>query len=187
MISRQLARILGGEVGVGSTFWLRVRLRKCRAPAPFSSEPPTLARRPQEEVIRRRFGGLHVLLAEDDIISREVALELLAIAGLQVDSDDNGGDALAQAGATDYALIILDMQMPGMGGLAAARAIRALLGHAIYPLIIAMTANAFDEDRQACLNAGMNDHVCKPVDPDALYATLLRWLESAGAAGTNSS
>jgi CheY-like chemotaxis protein len=73
----------------------------------------------------------------------------------------------------------MDMQMPHLNGIEATMAIRALPAYAQTP-ILAMTANAFDEDRQVCLDAGMNDHIAKPVDPDKLYETLLSWLEKRG-------
>jgi CheY-like chemotaxis protein len=88
---------------------------------------------------------------------------------------------------TPYALILMDMQMPNLNGVDATKAIRALPAYAHTP-ILAMTANAFDEDRQICLDAGMNDHIGKPVDPERLFETLVRWLEktspqSAGKQG----
>lgn len=79
---------------------------------------------------------------------------------------------------TRYALILMDMQMPNLNGVDATRVIRTLPAHAETP-ILAMTANAFDEDRQVCVEAGMNDHISKPVDPDVLFETLLKWLSSA--------
>jgi two-component system sensor histidine kinase/response regulator len=128
-----------------------------------------------EALVRELHAGRRVLLAEDNIINRLVARELLAGAGLVVEQAEDGQVALQLALSRPYDLVLMDMQMPVMDGLEAARAIRAGGRGEALP-IIAMTANAFSEDRDACLAAGMNDHVSKPVNPDALYAMLLRWL-----------
>jgi PAS domain S-box-containing protein len=127
-----------------------------------------------EERLQRDHAGQRVLLVEDNAINQEVAVALLAATGLQVETAEDGARAVELALARPYDLVLMDVQMPRMDGLAATRALRQRLGGALP--IIAMTANAFGEDRSACLEAGMNDHVAKPVDPELLYATLLRWL-----------
>jgi CheY-like chemotaxis protein len=94
---------------------------------------------------------------------------------LDVDTAEDGGAAVEMVGSNDYALILMDIQMPGMNGLEATRLIRLMPNGHDVP-VIAITANAFDKDREACLDAGMNDFVAKPFDPPRLFAILLQWL-----------
>ncbi|MES2716203.1 MAG: PAS domain S-box protein [Pseudomonadota bacterium] len=130
---------------------------------------------PHERALRQRASGQRVLLAEDNLVNQEVASELLQAVGIQVDLAADGHQAVALAAQHAYDLVLMDMQMPVMDGLAATRALRAMPRHARTP-ILAMTANAFGDDRRACLAAGMDDHIAKPVDPELLYAMLGRWL-----------
>lgn len=124
---------------------------------------------------RAALAGASVLLAEDNLVNQVVAAELLRAVGLIVDLAGNGAEAVALARARAYDLILLDMQMPEVDGLEAARVIRKLPQHARTP-ILAMTANTFGDDRQACLDAGMDDHLGKPVHPEQLYAMLAHWI-----------
>ena len=181
-IARRLARLMGGEagaesqVGVGSTFWFTARLQRCPdqgaegAASVLPAEAPDAAAQ-----LRRLHSGARVLLAEDNAVNRELALIWLQDLNLAVDVAVDGREAVALAQAGAYDLVLMDMQMPQMDGLQATSAIRALPGWQDTP-ILAMTANAFDDNRQLCEAAGMDDLVTKPVQIASLQAKLLTWL-----------
>ena len=176
-ISKHLVQLMGGEIGMrseigrGSTFWLSIRLERC------ISQPRPIVDADSAALLQQNFAGTRILLAEDEPINQEVSLGLLEDVGLCVDIAEDGEQAVALASSNAYALILMDMQMPKMNGIDATCAIRALPGYAHTP-ILAMTANAFVEDRQQCLAAGMSEHLSKPVDPNHLFDTIHKWLKA---------
>jgi PAS domain S-box-containing protein len=182
-ICKRLALLLGGRIGVhstpgvGSTFWLELPFSIASA----APEVPAVSEAPSQAGGAALLGA-RVLLAEDNPVNQEVACELLKGLGLAVDIADNGAVAIRMAGEQRYDLIFMDVQMPVMDGLRASAAIRRLPGGASVP-IIAMTANAYAEDRASCLAAGMNDFLAKPVAPDQLKACLTRWLTPSASTG----
>lgn len=199
VISKELVEAMGGSIGMdsvaqqGSHFWFRLPLQRTRQlpvsmsvdtgsglmrPAIHDAAQDALA--PDQAVNRQR-----VLLAEDNIVNQKVAVIMLARLGYAVDLAENGEEALQAANRRPYGLILMDVRMPVMDGLDAARAIRASAAsaglNALTP-IIAVTANALEADRQECLAAGMNDFLPKPLLMDALDRCLRQWLPKSAPA-----
>jgi len=177
-ISQRLVGLMGGrlavqsEAGVGSRFHFQIPLALASVSQP---DPWPPADAPAEDW--RALQGRRVLLAEDHPINRLLIERFLLDAGMEVVWVDNGRDACEQLRQQRVDLVLMDLQMPEMDGFEAASRIRAELG-ALAPPIIALTASALLQDRQACEQAGMADHIAKPVIRAHLYRTLLHWLPS---------
>ena len=175
-INRRLAKLMGGDVGVrsipggGSCFWFSATLKRCDS---ASLSTATEAHGLSSGLTRDLLAGRRVLIVEDEPINREITSEILNEFGLFTDTAENGVKALEAIARQPYDLVLMDMQMPEMDGLEATRRIRAQAEFAHLP-IVAMTANAFAEDRARCMAVGMNDFLPKPVDPDDLKMALLR-------------
>jgi two-component system sensor histidine kinase/response regulator len=180
-ITRRIVQAMGGDAGVrsvpgkGSCFWLTVRLGKGH-----ESSAGTLPKAEDEVRLKREHHGARILVADDEPVNLEVVRLLLEDLGLRVDAAENGLEALQMAVDGHYALILMDLQMPQLDGLATTRALRAH-PHLRTTPVIAMTASALPGDRETCLAAGMNDFISKPVSVDALFGMLLRWLDASRA------
>jgi PAS domain S-box-containing protein len=177
-ITKRLVNAMGGDVGVqseegkGSTFWFSAKLKIGGVPGGADRDESGADAGVQ---LKAAFAGRRVLLAEDDEFNREIGTLLLQDVGLVVDVAEDGLAAFEMAAKKSYDVILMDMQMPKMDGLEATRKIRSNHTGPTVP-IVAMTANAFAEDRVRCLEAGMDDFLTKPVDPMVLYKVLLHQL-----------
>jgi len=178
VITKGIAQAMQGEAGAtsqpgqGSNFWFTARLRKG---PPLNLLPSSNPGGDAETRLREAFSGRRVLLAEDEPINCEIASMMLDEVGLIVDTARDGMQAVELAGRERYDLILMDMQMPRMDGLEATRRIRAMASCHDVP-IVAMTANAFVEDKVRCFEAGMDDFISKPINPESVYTLVLKWL-----------
>ncbi len=178
-ICRRLVELMRGTIGVnsvvgeGSTFWVTLPFGRA---ASYSEEAARSAISGSVRAVRadRSPEDVRILLVEDDLINQEVASELLTTRGFVVDVAANGALAVEMAGMVEYDAVLMDVQMPVMDGLTATRQLRLMDAYTQRP-ILAMTASAFAEDKEACINAGMDDFVSKPINPEAFFTTICRW------------
>ncbi|MBF0179895.1 MAG: response regulator [Magnetococcales bacterium] len=183
-ISRRLVELMGGgisvrsRVGEGSTFAFTVVMGVVEASGEgvVSSSPE-----PGAALALRGLAGRRVLLVEDNVVNQEVAVGLLALAGVWAEVANDGMEALEWLRGNRCDAVLMDVQMPVMDGYEATRRIREELGNALP--VIAMTANAMVGDREKSLRVGMNDHLSKPIDPRQLFATLKRWVAPVAESG----
>jgi hypothetical protein len=185
-ITAKIAAAMGGETGVvsapgeGSTFWFSARLSKVAIQPIVASYEQIDA----ETTLRVDFGGSRVLLVDDEPINRDIAEMLLEDIEFQIDIAENGIEAVAQASRQHYDLILMDMQMPEMDGVEAAHLIRSAQGPNQHTYIIALTANAMQSDKEACIAAGMNDFLSKPFNRESLAQCISNGLEHKAIQGS---
>lgn len=188
-ISKQLAILMDGEVGVvselgkGSTFWFTAKLNINKTTGKervssihlnkntFEESFPDIMEEKHIESVQ----GAHILLVEDNELNQQVIVELLEDLGVSIEVAENGEVAVKKVNEASYDIVFMDMQMPVMDGIEATKEIRKNPQYSSLP-IVAMTANAMVQDRDRCMQAGMNDHISKPIEPDKLFSILLKWM-----------
>ena len=176
-LCRQLAHHMGGDLtvtstpGQGATFSLRIPIEKY-----LDSKPGSPLEQGTEEALRTRHAGAHILVAEDDFVIQEMISSALELVGLTVFLANDGADAIEMARSAQFELVLLDLMMPRVSGIEAARAIRAMPRYSKTP-ILAVTARVFESDRDECLRAGINAHIPKPFAEDLLLNSVLEWLD----------
>lgn len=188
-IARQIIEQMGGtirarsEIGRGSTFTVMIPFEAVSAGDTSVAKARAAG---ALETLRARHAGAKVLVLDDQAINRDVACALLQSAALDARGASNASEAIEQLSREDFSLLLLDLQLEETDGVSVARTLRASPSTASLP-IIAASAAAFEEDRRACLDAGMNDFIAKPIDPPTLFDTILRQLERAQTSGARSS
>lgn len=189
-ISKQLASLMNGEVGAetylgkGSVFWFTAQLRKNVSEEKISTSQLKIHNRNEIKedltinVIEEYLGKIekiHILLVEDNELNQQVAVELLSDLGIVMDIAENGEQAIEKINSSYYDMVLMDMQMPVMDGITATKEIRKNSKFAHLP-IVGITANAMVQDREKCMQSGMNDYLPKPIDPIKLFEMVKKWI-----------
>ncbi len=172
VISKQLTELMGGKIGItstpgqGSTFWFTIQLE----------HDQTAVEQTGHERCALTLSGAHILIVDDNMLNQQIAQELLQESGITTELANDGLEAVDMVNTGNFDGVLMDVQMPILDGLEATRLIRISTNSKILP-IIAMTANATEQERERCLSAGMDDFIAKPIQPDQINNILARWLQ----------